>query len=167
MSQLTHWNTVAVYDYGRNPDGVFYYAMEYLDGIDLENLVIDFGPQPPIASISILAQVCGALNEAHRRGIIHRDIKPANIILCERGDVPDVAKVVDFGLAKEIDRERRRRRRSILGTPAYIAPEAVTDPDDDRAGRSTSTRSARSATSCSPAAACSRARRPSISACST
>jgi serine/threonine-protein kinase len=138
MSQLTHWNTVAVYDYGRSPEGVFYYAMEYLDGIDLENLVIEFGPQPPARVISIMTQVCAALGEAHRRGIIHRDVKPANIILCERGDVPDVAKVVDFGLAKAFAADSPNLTdsstgetggKNILGTPAYIAPEAITDPE--------------------------------------
>ncbi|MDQ3339701.1 MAG: serine/threonine protein kinase [Myxococcota bacterium] len=130
MSQLTHPNTVAVFDYGRSPDGVFYYAMEYLDGIDLENLVAKYGAQPGDRAIAILTQVCGALQEAHNRGIVHRDIKPANIILCERGDVPDVAKVVDFGLVKEIAASGDPNQTGrIFGTPSYLAPESMTAPD--------------------------------------
>ena len=129
MSQLTHANTVAVYDYGRSPDGVFYYVMEYLDGIDLENLVKRFGAQPADRVVPILIQVCGALAEAHRRGLIHRDIKPANILLAERGDVPDVAKVVDFGLVKEIASTSTDNTRGIMGTPSYVSPESITDPD--------------------------------------
>jgi serine/threonine-protein kinase len=129
MSQLTHPNTVAVFDYGRNPEGIFYYAMEYLDGINLEELVAAYGPQPADRVVAILIQVCGALHEAHHNRIIHRDIKPANIILCERGAQPDVAKVVDFGLVKEIAEDSSRSQRLILGTPAYIAPEAVSAPE--------------------------------------
>jgi eukaryotic-like serine/threonine-protein kinase len=130
MSQLTHPNTVAVYDYGRSPDGVFYYAMEYLGGgIDLDRLVQTHGPQPSGRVAHVLAQVCSALNEAHRANLVHRDIKPANIILCERGGVQDIAKVVDYGLVKEITaKESGQTAQVILGTPSYIAPEAITDP---------------------------------------
>jgi serine/threonine-protein kinase len=130
MSQLTHPNTVAVYDYGRSPEGQFYYAMEYLGGgVDLDKLVKRHGAQRGGRVVHILSQICGALNEAHQRKIVHRDIKPANVILCERGGVADVAKVVDYGLVKEITAEAGgKTAQVILGTPAYIAPEAITDP---------------------------------------
>jgi len=132
-AQLTHPNTVAVYDYGRTPDGVFYYAMELLDGIDLEQLVKHAGRIPPGRVIYILRQVADALTEAHDIGLIHRDIKPANIILCERGGRPDVAKVVDFGLVKNLQGDERSVAMStdnlVIGTPLYLSPEAIRQPD--------------------------------------
>jgi serine/threonine-protein kinase len=126
MSQLTHPNTVAVYDYGRSAAGVFYYVMEYLDGTDLEYLVGQFGAQPADRVIPILIQVCGALSEAHQRGIVHRDIKPGNIIVSVRGDIPDVAKVVDFGLVKELS--STDSSGGVMGTPSYVAPESIMAP---------------------------------------
>jgi eukaryotic-like serine/threonine-protein kinase len=132
-AQLSHPNTVAVYDYGRTPDGVFYYAMEYLDGINLEELVREFGPQPAGRVIAILDQVCGALAEAHALGLVHRDIKPANIILTERGGELDVAKVLDFGLVKPVASDAAGVTVSgsavLAGTPLYMSPEAMTTPD--------------------------------------
>src|SRR5262249_41107473 len=127
--------TVAIYDYGRTPDGLFYYAMEYLDGINLEDLVRRYGPQPPARVVSILDQVCGALAEAHGRGLVHRDVKPANIILTERGGEPDVAKVVDFGLVKPFassaDPGITVAATTVLrGTPLYLSPEALTAPEE-------------------------------------
>ena len=126
MSELTHPNTAVVFDYGHS-DGVFYYAMEYLgDGINLAQLIARGGPQPAGRVAAILEQVCGALAEAHGRNLIHRDIKPANIILCERGLVPDVAKVVDFGLVKDIAPEATGQSTQIIvGTPHYLSPEQL------------------------------------------
>jgi serine/threonine-protein kinase len=131
-SMLTHPNTIAVYDYGRTTDGVFYYAMEYVDGVSLEELVRSDGPQPIARVIHVLRQVAGALAEAHRVRLIHRDVKPANILLCERGGVFDTAKVVDFGLVKQIAGSMDAtvtQVDTITGTPAYLAPEMITTPD--------------------------------------
>jgi serine/threonine-protein kinase len=132
-SLLTHPNTIAIYDFGRTPDGIFYYAMEYLDGVDLEFLVEKNGALDASRTIHILMQVAGALEEAHGIGLIHRDIKPANIILCERGATPDVAKVLDFGLVKRIegtsDDTLKSAVNTITGTPLYLAPEAILTPD--------------------------------------
>jgi hypothetical protein len=130
-ARLSHPNTVAVFDYGRTPDGVFYYAMEYLEGLNLEVLVREDGPQPAARVAHVLRQVASALVEAHGIGLVHRDVKPENILLCERGGVPDVAKVVDFGLVKDLERGGAALSRADLvqGTPLYLSPEAITAPD--------------------------------------
>ena len=133
-SRLAHPNTISIFDYGRTASGVFYYVMEYLDGLDLDRLVREDGPLDPGRAIHILAQVSGALAEAHLLGLVHRDIKPANIVLTERRDEPDVVKVVDFGLVKTLEPSQSEigitQMNTITGTPLYLAPEAISAPQN-------------------------------------
>jgi serine/threonine-protein kinase len=131
-SQLASPNTVAVYDFGRTDDGIFYYAMEHLDGIDLEQLVVEHGAQPAARVIHVLAQVCSALVEAHEAGLIHRDVKPSNVMLCRHGGALDVVKVLDFGLVKDISAgsdATLTHADAVLGTPLYVSPEAISAPE--------------------------------------
>jgi len=140
---LTHPSTIAIYDYGRTADGVFYYAMELLHGINLLQLVTFDGPLPPARVVHLLRQACGALAEAHAAGLIHRDIKPANLMICVQGGIPDFLKILDFGLVKDIGAAEPLPEGgmpqvqadaglsldgSILGTPLYMAPEGMSDP---------------------------------------
>jgi eukaryotic-like serine/threonine-protein kinase len=131
--QLTHPNTIQVYDYGHTPDGIFYYAMEYLRGLNLHDLVERFGPQPEGRVVHILTQVCDSLAEAHALGLIHRDIKPGNIFLCPRGGVPDCVKVLDFGLVRQYRADGTEPANAdgadmIEGTPWFTPPEAIKVP---------------------------------------
>jgi eukaryotic-like serine/threonine-protein kinase len=100
---LTHPNTVQVYDYGHTDDGTFYYVMEYMPGLTLNELVQRHGPAPASRTIHLLRQICGDLREAHARGLVHRDIKPSNIIVCKRGGLHDVAKLLDFGIVQRLE----------------------------------------------------------------
>ena len=130
-SQLTRPNTVAIYDYGRTPEGLFYYAMEYLQGCTLSELVELCGPLPPARVAFIIRQAAGSLAEAHRIGLVHRDIKPDNILVCDRGGWCDVVKVLDFGLVKDMGSgadPALSQANTIIGTPLYLAPEAITAP---------------------------------------
>jgi serine/threonine-protein kinase len=122
---LTHPNTVQIFDYGRTDDGTFYYVMEYLPGLNLEDLVRLYGPLAPARAVHFLRQVCGALGEAHAAGLVHRDLKPSNIMVCERGGVPDTVKLLDFGLVLPSgDLEAKlTRQKEVTGTPAFISPE--------------------------------------------
>ena len=130
--QLSHPNTIQIYDYGHTPEGVFYYVMELLRGLNLHDLVGRFGPQPEGRVVHILSQICDSLAEAHGRGLIHRDIKPANVYLCEHGGMPDWVKVLDFGLVRLYRDERKNPLRvtgekAIVGTPWFMAPESIKD----------------------------------------
>ncbi|MCE9604922.1 MAG: serine/threonine protein kinase [Planctomycetia bacterium] len=129
--KLNNPHTVAIYDYGRTPEGVFYYAMEYLDGLNLQTLVEQYGPQSEGRVASILRQICASLYEAHSSGLVHRDIKPANIMLNRRGAEPDVVKVLDFGLVKAMDDKNADRSsgNELSGTPLYMSPESIQTPE--------------------------------------
>jgi serine/threonine-protein kinase len=126
---LTHWNTIEIFDYGHAEDGTFYYVMEYLRGMNLEELVEQHGPLPPERAVHLLRQVCQALREAHAIGLIHRDIKPSNIFASERGGIYDVAKLLDFGLVQTSDTgsdsPKLTQDEAIAGTPTFISPEQV------------------------------------------
>ncbi len=137
-AMLTHPNTVTVYDYGQTTDGVFYYAMELLEGASLAEIVEVDGPQPEERVIHLLEQAAASLAEAHDAGLIHRDIKPANILVVDRGGIADLVKVVDFGLVKDLGYRARgdetaepalTMANQITGTPLYLAPETVISPD--------------------------------------
>lgn len=132
-SRLSNPSTVEIYDYGRMSDGTFYYAMEFIEGLTLEQLVDSDGPQSAARTAHILRRVCESLREAHEKRLVHRDIKPQNIMLCRRGGEYDVVKVLDFGLVKELhptDTRDITRYSRVLGTPLYMAPERIRDPAD-------------------------------------
>lgn len=140
MASLTHPGAVQVFDYGLTEDGIFYYVMEYLRGMTLQELVDRHGPVPPARGVQLIRQVCGALHEAHQRNLLHRDIKPSNIFVGECGLVYDAAKLLDFGLvqqvgaAPEVAGPAAPVLRATLsgpltvagavpGTPLYMSPE--------------------------------------------
>ena len=127
--RLTHPNTIAIYDYGRTPDGTFYYAMELLNGVSLAKFLDAAGPLPEGRAIYLLRQICESLREAHGVGLIHRDIKPGNIHICERGGEYDFIKVLDFGLVKDTSStdDQQLTQESSYGTPGFVAPEAIRD----------------------------------------
>lgn len=131
---LTHPNTVEIYDFGITEDGTFFYVMEFLPGMDLQDLVDWHGPVNPARAIYLARQVCGALREAHGQGIIHRDIKPGNIFAAERGGEYDIAKLLDFGLVRTMDGDadsiRLTQQGALVGSPAYTSPENVSGEEE-------------------------------------
>lgn len=154
LATLRSRNTIELFDYGVTDDGMFFYVMELLDGMDLETLVTRFGPQPPARVCSLLMQACSSLAEAHAAGLVHRDIKPANLYLCRAADEVDVLKILDFGLVRSLgdaettgpssleDLEKELDSESVplskltaagvlMGTPDYMAPEQILSHETD------------------------------------
>lgn len=135
-SKLSHWNNIDIYDYGRTDDGTFYYVMEFLPGLSVSDLVKQYGPMSAERLIYLMTQTCDALAEAHSKGLVHRDIKPANVFAAQRGGRYDVAKLLDFGLAKPISAEEEdaqlTQEGSITGSPLFMSPEQASgelEPD--------------------------------------
>jgi len=131
-ARLSHPNTIQIFDFGVTDDGRLYYAMEFIEGLDLTGLWRVGAELPAGRVIHLAAQACRSLAHAHREGIIHRDIKPGNCIVSGPSAHPDFLKVVDFGLAKLLDSSAPRRNRDggetagahkVKGTPAYMSPE--------------------------------------------
>jgi len=128
-AKLAHNNTIDIYDFGHAEDGTFYYVMEYLTGMSLDDLVKNHGPLPAGRAIYLFRQVCAGLAEAHGLGLIHRDLKPANVFVAILGGETDVVKVLDFGLVK-VTKEPKAialtAEMTVSGTPHYMSPEQAT-----------------------------------------
>lgn len=128
-ARLTHPNTVTIYDYGKTTDGVYFMAMEYLEGATLAKAIKRDGPFSEERAIHIGLQICRSLREAHAMGVIHRDIKPANVYLIEHGDEVDFVKVLDFGLVKDIEPDANTEELTqaglFMGSPRYMSPEQI------------------------------------------
>jgi serine/threonine-protein kinase len=133
IARLQSPHTVYLYDFGMSKEGLFYYVMELLDGISLQDVVTHFGPQPPGRVVALLQQVCESLEEAHEQRLIHRDLKPSNIMICKLALRHDFVKVLDFGLAKFIGRPDTTIvtvEGITAGTPGYMAPEVALGRED-------------------------------------
>jgi serine/threonine-protein kinase len=124
-ARLSHPNVVEIFDYGATEDGTFYYVMEYLDGLNLGEIVRLHGPLPPGRVVYLLTQACAGLAEAHAAGLIHRDLKPANLFAARLGRRHDVAKLLDFGLALDVTvpPAGRAPEDGAVGTLPFMAPE--------------------------------------------
>jgi len=134
-ARLSSPHTIDLYDYGVGDDGTFFYAMELLEGMDLEALLAQTGPMEPARVVHLLLGVCHSLRDAHQSGVVHRDIKPANIYVCRKGGEFDFVKVLDFGLARRVDTGGAEARLTLagelLGTPSYMSPEAISGQEVD------------------------------------
>lgn len=118
-------HNVQATDFGTTEDGGFYLVMELLDGLDLQQLVERYGPQPPARVAGLLRQAATALAEAHGQGLVHRDIKPSNLFLCRLGCEVEFVKVLDYGLVFTPAPSELTQSGVLPGSPAFLAPEII------------------------------------------
>lgn len=126
LSRLTHPHIVTVHAFGSLAEGPSFIVMEYVEGRDLSRVLEDKGRLEPQVFCHVMRQICAAVGEAHRQGVVHRDLKPSNVLVFERGE-ERAFKVADFGLSHAIDEEVEDSRKNVRGTPAYMAPEQITN----------------------------------------
>ncbi len=136
VAKLEHINLVRVTDLGIHDGCLPFYAMDYVEGKNLADLVSEYGPMPLTAFLDIFLQVCDGVDCAHRNGILHRDLKPANIMVLEAAKGKRLAKVLDFGLAKLTKHDRSKQSLTavgdVFGSPFYMSPEQCTGDKLDR-----------------------------------
>jgi serine/threonine-protein kinase len=134
-SRLNHPNCIQIIDFGEMDDGRLYIAMEHVSGKDLAQVLHDAYPLPPGRIIHVMRQVCLALDEAHANGVLHRDLKPENIMVGNRRNMEDFVKVLDFGIAKLMDKVSTSGAETlsgmVCGTPEYMSPEQARGDDID------------------------------------
>jgi eukaryotic-like serine/threonine-protein kinase len=131
--RLSHPNTVTLFDFGQDETGLLFIAMELVKGTSVRDVIQNEGAVAPLRAVDIAEQVASSLADAHAHGIVHRDLKPDNVILSERAGRQDVARVLDFGIAKLRDdrgtltgaNAAMTRAGQLLGTPAYMSPEQI------------------------------------------
>jgi eukaryotic-like serine/threonine-protein kinase len=127
-SKLQHPNTVTVFDYGRTADGVYFIAMELVEGRSLYHVIREEAPISAERTIHVAMQIARSLREAHRLDVIHRDLKPGNVLLTRHGDEDDFVKVLDFGLVKHVESESEQELTKaglFMGSPKYMSPEQI------------------------------------------
>jgi serine/threonine protein kinase len=124
-SEVAHPNVVRIHDWGITDDGVWYYAMDLLDGVDLSTLVRRSGPMPAALVVQLGRGAASGLAEAHRRGVVHRDIKPGNLFVIAVDGEPSRLELLDFGIARVGGDPELTQAGALLGTPPFMAPEAL------------------------------------------
>ncbi len=137
-SSIGHRNIVTIDDFGAMDDGQVFLCMEYLAGESMSEAMMAPGGLEPIRALSLMMQVCEGLHAAHQKGIVHRDMKPENVFITQPDDMPELVKILDFGIAKVAsnDDQNLTKTGTVFGTPHYMSPEQAMGQKDKIDARS-------------------------------